>query len=88
MPRSRARSSRQPGPRPVVITPRVLRRSPLPQPDEDADKEERLRAKLAGLFDEEAIDRHERVLSLSGAIRTMGRVDHGDAAGRRERRPC
>ena len=33
----------------------------------DADKEERLRAKLGGLFGEEGSERHERTLSLSHA---------------------
>ena len=33
----------------------------------DPDKEERLQAKLAGLFDEEGSERHERTLELSHA---------------------
>src|SRR5215210_6014325 len=48
MPGSRVRSSGRPSPQAVVITPRVLRRWPLPQPDEDADKEERGRVLVVG----------------------------------------
>ncbi len=56
----------------------------------DADKEERLRAKLAGLFDEQGTERHERTLSLSHtdalAAARMGpsawHLDPGELEGR------
>lgn len=37
-----------PGPRPLLITPALLRRWPLPQPDEGGDKEERGRVLVVG----------------------------------------
>lgn len=53
---ARGRSRRQsvkdrpptPDPRPLIITPALLRRWPLPQPDEEGDKEERGRVLVVG----------------------------------------